>query len=39
MANKGFIFYDRQYNEVTLKKKVDEFPRMAYATEKRIMMF
>jgi len=25
MANKGFIFYDRQYNEVTLKKKVDDF--------------
>ena len=25
MANKGFIFYDRKYNEITLKKKVDDF--------------
>ena len=25
MANKGFLFYDRKYNRVTLKKKVDDF--------------
>jgi|WetSurMetagenome_2_1015567.scaffolds.fasta_scaffold00024_70 hypothetical protein len=25
MANKGFVFYDRKFNEVTLKKKVDDF--------------
>jgi len=25
MANKGFIFYDRKYNEITLKKKVNDF--------------
>lgn len=25
MANKGFVFYDRRFNEVTLKKKVDDF--------------
>lgn len=25
MANKGFVFYDRKYNEITLKKKVDDF--------------
>ena len=25
MANKGFIFYDRKFNEITLKKKVDDF--------------
>jgi hypothetical protein len=25
MANKGFVFYDRQFNEVTLKKKVNDF--------------
>lgn len=25
MANRGFIFYDRKYNEITLKKKVDDF--------------
>jgi hypothetical protein len=25
LANKGFIFYDRKFNEVTLKKKVDDF--------------
>jgi hypothetical protein len=25
MANKGFIFYDRKFNEITLKKKVDDY--------------
>ncbi len=25
MANKGFLFYDRTYNEVTLKQKVNDF--------------
>lgn len=25
MANKGFVFYDRQSNEITLKGKVDDF--------------
>ncbi len=25
MANKGFLFYDRKFNTVTLKKKVDDF--------------
>jgi len=25
LANKGFIFYNRTYNEVTLKKKVDDY--------------
>lgn len=25
MANRGFVFYDRTFNEVTLKKKVDDF--------------
>ena len=25
MANKGFVFYDRKFNEITLKKKVDDF--------------
>ena len=25
LANKGFLFYDRKFNEVTLKKKVDDF--------------
>jgi hypothetical protein len=25
LANKGFVFYDRKFNEVTLKKKVDDF--------------
>lgn len=25
MANRGFIFYDRTWNEVTLKKKVNDF--------------
>lgn len=25
MANKGFIFYDRTHNEITLKKKVDDY--------------
>ncbi|HPF04098.1 MAG TPA: hypothetical protein PLV06_00280 [Bacteroidales bacterium] len=25
MANKGFIFYNRAFNEITLKKKVDDF--------------
>jgi hypothetical protein len=24
MANRGFLFYDRKFNEVTLKKKVDD---------------
>ena len=25
MANRGFVFYDRRFNEITLKKKVDDF--------------
>jgi hypothetical protein len=25
MANRGFVFYDRKYNEITLKDKVDDF--------------
>jgi len=25
LANRGFVHYDRRYNEVTLKKKVDDF--------------
>jgi hypothetical protein len=25
MANKGFVFYDRKFNEITLKGKVDDF--------------
>jgi hypothetical protein len=25
MANRGFIFYDRKFNEVTLKEKVDDY--------------
>jgi hypothetical protein len=25
MANKGFVFYDRKFNEITLKSKVDDF--------------
>lgn len=25
LANRGFIFYDRTYNEITLKKKVNDF--------------
>jgi hypothetical protein len=25
MANKGFVFYDRQFDEITLKSKVDDF--------------
>lgn len=25
LANKGFLFYDRKFNQVTLKKKVDDF--------------
>jgi len=25
LANRGFLFYDRTYNEVTLKKKVNDF--------------
>lgn len=25
MANKGFVFYNRTFNEITLKKKVDDF--------------
>ncbi len=25
MANRGFVFYDRKFNEITLKKKVDDF--------------
>ncbi len=25
MANKGFVFYNRKYNEITLKDKVDDF--------------
>jgi hypothetical protein len=25
MANKGFVFYDRRFNEITLKSKVDDF--------------
>lgn len=25
LANRGFLFYDRRFNEVTLKKKVDDF--------------
>ncbi|MDQ1332662.1 MAG: hypothetical protein QG576_697, partial [Bacteroidota bacterium] len=25
LANKGFVFYDRKYNVITLKKKVDDF--------------
>jgi hypothetical protein len=25
MANNGFLFYDRSYNEVTIKKKVDDY--------------
>ncbi|MBG0857964.1 MAG: hypothetical protein IQL11_00565, partial [Bacteroidales bacterium] len=25
MANRGFVFYNRTFNEVTLKKKVDDF--------------
>jgi hypothetical protein len=33
MANRGFVFYDRQFNEVTLKKKVTDFLK-AYAKEK-----
>ena len=33
MANKGFLFYDRAYNEVTLKNKVNDFL-TAYAKKK-----
>ncbi len=33
LANRGFIFYDRTYNEVTLKKKVNDFL-TAYAKKK-----
>jgi hypothetical protein len=33
MANKGFVFYDRRFNEVTLKKKVTDFLK-SYAKEK-----
>ncbi len=25
MANRGFVFYDRKFNEITLKDKVDDF--------------
>ncbi|OFY63075.1 MAG: hypothetical protein A2V64_09550 [Bacteroidetes bacterium RBG_13_43_22] len=25
MANRGFVFYNRKYNEITLKKKVNDF--------------
>ncbi len=25
MATRGFVFYDRKFNEITLKKKVDDF--------------
>ena len=25
MANKGFVFYDRKFNEITLKPKVDDY--------------
>jgi hypothetical protein len=33
MAAKGFVFYDRRFNEITLKKKVDDFLN-AYAKKK-----
>jgi hypothetical protein len=33
MANKGFVFYDRQFNEVTVKPKVNDFLD-AYAKKK-----
>ena len=33
LANKGFIFYDRANDEVTIKKKTDDF-----IDAKRIMM-
>lgn len=37
LANRGFLFYDRTYNEVTLKKKVNDF--LTAFAKKRITIF